>query len=134
MPSRNLHLSQPRYVEALKRQLDRIEGGLTLSGDDCTVPGMKSTECSWGLCSNEQAAWPDPQDHLWPDQFPRRIAPLYRQPQQKCPLDRAELDDGPSSGCFFRCRFFSPEEPVPNRQQVISLYRNRINLTNESTP
>jgi hypothetical protein len=122
-----LHLTQERYIEALQRQRRRIlSGEVSLSGHDDETPGCKSTECSWGLCSGEKAAWPDAQDHIWPDQFEQsgRVAPLYRRPGQPCPLDQRE-SNGPS-GCFWGCMFFQGDSRKLTQEKVIQLYDKRI--------
>lgn len=127
--SKNLYLPQDRYRAALKRQQYRIAYGVKLDASDCTATGMKSTECSWGLCSDEREAWPDAQDHLWPDQFRSRgrVAPLYREKNQKCPLDRRALDDPNPNGCFYTCMVFNPlkGEKRPTKEQVVELYAKR---------
>lgn len=128
--TKNLYLLQPRYVAALKRQLARVEAGVALSASDCDTPGIKSTDCSWGLCSHEIDAWPDAQDHLWPEQFVKadRVAPLYRRKHQKCPLDRRELASEDPNGCFYSCRVFSPNKGdlAVRRIDVVTLYQRRI--------
>lgn len=128
--TKNLYLPQPRYIAALKRQLARIEGGVTLKAVDDVTPGNKSTECTWGLCTDEKEAWPDAQDHLWPDQFTKRgrVAPLYRRKHQKCPLDRRELASEDPNGCFYSCRVFSPNKGdlAVRRIDVVTLYQRRI--------
>lgn len=127
--TKNLYLPQDRYIAALHRQLSRIQTGLKLAAEDSTAPGNKYTECSWGLCSDETQAWPDAQDHLWPDQFLSRgrVAPLYRQKEQKCPIDTRSLYDLNPNGCFYTCRIFSRgKNPLPSAEQVVVLYRARI--------
>ena len=122
-----LKLTQERYIEALQRQRRRIlNNEVSLSGHDETAPGCKSTECSWGLCSKDKAAWPDAQDHLWPDQFEQsgRVAPLYRKRDQPCPLDKRE-SNGPS-GCFWTCMFFQGDSSKLTQEKVIQLYDRRI--------
>ena len=130
MKVKDIHLPQPRYIAALNRQLARIELGIPIQADDCTVPGMKSTSCSWGLCSDEVAAWPDAEDHLWPDQFKSqgRVAPLYRGVSQKCPLDRRATDEKDPNGCFYTCRVFSAKkgDPAVTRDLVVNLYQAKI--------
>ena len=125
--SRLKKLTQERYIEALLRQRRRIlSGEVSLSGHDDETPGCKSTECSWGLCSKEKAAWPDAQDHNWPDQFEQkgRMAPLKRRPHQLCPLDKRGFN-GPS-GCFWGCMFFQGDARNLTQEKVIQLYDKRI--------
>lgn len=127
--SRKINMPQERYVAALRRQRERIAKGLPLRAVDDNTPGDKSTTCTWGLCSEEREAWPDAQDHLWPDQFIERgrVAPLYLKPKQKCPLDLRDLKDADLNGCFFTCRVFQAAKGArPSREEVIHLYDNRI--------
>lgn len=125
----SIYLPQERYVAALERQRARIAGGLKLDGCDDTTPGSKSTECTWGLCSDEKAAWPDAQDHLWPDQFEKhgRVAPLYRENHQLCPLDRRAAGNTDMNGCFYTCMFFKPKKGESlAKEHVLKLYDKRI--------
>jgi hypothetical protein len=123
-------MPQNRYVAAVKRQRERIVKGLALHYFDDDTPGNKSTECTWGLCSGEVSAWPDAQDHLWPDKFTvhGRVAPLYLKPTQKCPMDRRPLKDSDMNGCFYTCRIFNPakSEPRVTREIAITLYDARL--------
>lgn len=119
------YLPQNRYILFLERMLKRITEGLKLKYFDDDTIGNKSTHCSWGLCSEDREAWPDAQDHLWPDQFPRRIAPLYPRDKQKCPFDYREKHDG--QGCFYTCRFFNPKgRKKPGKAEAMELYQVTI--------
>lgn len=125
----SIYLPQERYVAALERQRSRIEAGLELAGDDDTTPGCKSTECTWGLCSDEIEAWPDAKDHLWPDDFIKysRVAPLYREKNQLCPLDRRPAGNTDMNGCFYTCMFFKPKKGESlAKEHVLKLYDKRI--------
>lgn len=121
------YLTQERYIEALQRQRRRIlNDEVRLSGYDDEAPGYKKTECSWGLCSEDKAAWPDAQDLIWPDQFEQGgyVRLLYRRPDQPCPLDKRE-SNGPS-GCFWTCMFFQDGRRKLTQEKVIQLYDKRI--------
>lgn len=124
-----MNLPSKRYEVVLLRQKAKIENGLKLEYYDDDSIGNKSTEVSWGLCS--EAAWPDAEDHLWPDKFLAngRVAPLYRTPEQMCPLDaRLEKDQVGSTGCFYTCRIFKARRgavgklPMPDNKEAIRLY------------
>jgi hypothetical protein len=131
-----IHMPQERYVAALERQRARIAEGLELVYWDSRVIGEKETQCSWGLCSTDKEAWPDAQDHLWPDHFLEhgRVAPLYLVRGQLCPFDtdqtpRGHLRDlGDPRGCYFRCRFFQAKTigPAPDRKRALELYDDRL--------
>lgn len=120
-----LYLSNERYVAALYRQRDRIIAGAAFHAVDCDAIGAKSTHASWGLCSEDQSAWPDAEDHLWPDQFEAhgRIAPKYCNDHQPCPMQKK----GGGTGCFYSCRIFkSGEINERKRYQAVALYENAI--------
>lgn len=121
MSDNELRMSQERYIEALKRQRDRIASGIGFEAVDSEVIGDKYTHASWGLCSIDKAAWPDKEDHLWPDLFETsgRIAPKYRNDNQPCPMQK----EGGRYGCFHSCRIFQTAEINANtREKAIDLY------------
>lgn len=118
-------LSQERYLAALYRQRDRIIAGVPFEAVDSNVIGDKFTHASWGLCSRDAGAWPDAEDHLWPDQFEQqgRVAPKYRNEHQPCPMQRKQ---GPN-GCFYSCRIFKGGEVTRNTPaKAIQLYEDAI--------
>ena len=117
----DLYMTKVRFVAALKRQRDRIAGGIEFVAADSDVTGDKWTHASWGLCSRDAEAWPDADDHLWPDQFLERgrVAPKYLKNGQRCPMAKK---DGPN-GCFYSCRIFKHREITRNkRDEAVSLY------------
>jgi hypothetical protein len=121
----SLYLNNERYLAALYRQRDRIIAGEAFVAEDCDVVGAKSTHASWGLCSKDRGAWPDAEDHLWPDQFEAhgRVAPKYRNEHQSCPMQKK----GGGTGCFYSCRIFKTGEiNAKTRQKAIELYEQRI--------
>lgn len=120
-----MFLPWKRYVAALKRIRDQIQQGSTLNYYDNTTIGAKETHCSWGLCSAKKKQWPDPEDHLWPDQFIKysRVAPKYLQREQMCPFDTRE--EGIPLGCFYKCRIFQSKVP-PTREEALELYQIEI--------
>lgn len=130
----DLYLSDERYLVALERQKKRIEEGLELELDDSNQRGNKYTHCSWGLCSEDKEAWPDAEDHLWPDQFldpkRQRVAPKYLDMgTQPCPFDKRMSVQRSSTmnGCFFTCRFFRPKgQEKPDRAEALDLYQVAI--------
>lgn len=131
MNNKDLYLSDERYLVVLERQKKRIEDGLELSLVDSNTIGDKYTEATWGLCSGEKEAWPDAEDHLWPDQFLNegRVAPKYQVTGQHCPFDDTSRQKdlfGPS-GCFYRCRLFQNKKvDRPDRKRALELYDERI--------
>lgn len=124
----DINMTDKQYREALQRQYERIVADEKLVCWDDTTIGCKETHNSWGLCSIRVAHWPDPESHLWPDQFIEhgRVAPRYRQyPDggQFCPFDRrAWTNEEGKSGCFWFCMFFTPEgHTLPNQEQAKAL-------------
>jgi len=147
MTKRSLNLPHERYVAALERIKAQIEAGLKLELDNSDVTGDKHTEATWGLCSGSAEQWPDAEDHLWPDQFTNegRVAPLYREDHQFCPMDTRPFHTKPPSeldlmqGCFYTCRLFNPNKGYkkqkgvttdvfdkPNREEAVKLYQITI--------
>lgn len=109
-------LPKERYILALKRLRIIVESE-SCSGYDCTVTGMKSTECSWGLCQENKKLWPEPQDYTWPHEEDR-IAPLHRGDDYMCPLETKHKGPG-WKGCFYRCAYFSKKKKMPTREQAL---------------
>lgn len=124
MSGNSLHLSDDRYLAALYRQRDRIIAGLPFEAEDSDQIGNKYTHASWGLCSRDAGAWPDADDHLWPEQFAEsgRVAPKYRRERQPCPMQRK----GGPTGCFYSCEIFKGRMGPKSRQRAIDLYEAQI--------
>lgn len=122
--TKDIRMNNDRYLKLLKRMKGLISRGLELEFWDDTTPGAKDTHNSWGLCSNDTEAYPDAEDHLWPEDRTRH-APKYRKEHQACPFDRGQNG---SMGCFHRCMFFNPEkgQPKPTQNQAIRLYDEQI--------
>lgn len=123
--TKELYLSKDRYVAALYRQRDRIISGEPFVAVDSDVRGDKWTHASWGLCSRDAGAWPDAEDHLWPEQYSEhgRVAPKYRGQAQPCPMQRK----GGGTGCFYSCRIFqSGEISARKRVMAVDLYEAAI--------
>lgn len=125
-------LPQVRYVEALRRQRGRIASGLELNLVDSNAQGDRHSSANWGLCSDEKAAWPDPEDHSWPDQFVEdgRVAPRHRTEGQDCPFDdpkRRRPNDTGTWGCFYRCMLFqSKSTERPDGKRALELYDDML--------
>ena len=126
------HLSVERVIAALKRIKKAVHDTLKLDGDDCTMVGMKHTECSWGLCNDTPEMWPDAKDHLWPYEFLNtgRSAPLYHG-AGTCPMDKRRYwnkqgkPNESVQGCFYSCRFFG-RGPKPKREEYLKMIGERI--------
>lgn len=126
--SKDLYLSDQRYILALKRIKALILDGEELVTLNSDTIGNKYLHCSWGLCSINLETWPDPEDHLWPNEFVKfkRIAPKYRKPSHMCPMDKRKESDG--NGCFYTCSIFqSKSSKRPTREETVTRYNNMIN-------
>lgn len=132
----NPDMGEGRYQDALRRFRDRIRAGLELFEDDSNEMGNKHTHCSWGLCDDSVEAYPDPNDHIFPTDFPQRLgARNVSDDGMRCPMDR---DDRPQDrkngltgcwGCFYRCRVFRPKPrgaAKPTREEALKLYDDLI--------
>lgn len=106
-------MTDAEYLRAMANLKAFVEGGAALSGFDDDTVGDKDTQCTWGLCGDNRKVYPEPTMHLWPNQFPRRIAPKYLETRHRCPFEDPNGKDQ-SSGCFYRCRFFQQGQR-PNR-------------------
>lgn len=112
----DLYLTDVQYIQALKNLRHLVETGVKLEYFDDDTPGCKDTQCTWGLCTDSKRVWPDPDMHLWPDEFLKRgrSAPKYRDEKtQVCPFENPEVRNGDQSGCFYFCRVFSPRKAGP---------------------
>lgn len=121
----SINFTFQEYLAALKRLRALIADGLSFRSDDDDTPGNKSTSCSWGLCSDDRAQWPDPEMHLWPKQFIShgRVAPKYFHRHHFCPFDSQE--GNLSNGCFYRCRHFQ-KNLRPTKAQALEMFDKTI--------
>ncbi len=133
---KKMELSNERYVVFLERMVERLKAGLNFSYYNCDEIGAKEFYCSWGKCSRDAEAWPDAEDHLWPDEFIKRgrVAPKYNTLRNFCPFDRRvsdhfsgkpEIARSPD-GCFYRCMIFCAKGSLPTRKEAILLYEAQI--------
>lgn len=126
------YLPRDRYIQFLERMCDRIDAGLELAMVDSDEIGNKYTHASWGMCTDDREAWPDAQDHIWPEEFEKRgrVAPISRGEHQPCPFDDRSVKR--AGGCFWRCRLFRPKQrpkrgqPPVQRDEALKLYQIRI--------
>ena len=147
--SRDIHLTDERFVLFLRRQRERITFGVPLKKEDSNCSGNKYTYCSWGACSGDLETWPDLEDHLFPikeieifegdigfdkDGGPKgkiikQVSSKYRLENQFCPFDKKnfktpEEKQMGSMGCFYRCKAFSREGLT--KEEALRLYDIRI--------
>lgn len=123
----NPAMGEGRWQDALRRMRATIARGSKLSAEDSTTIGDKYTTCSWGMCSDSDAQWPDPDDHIWPHLFERddRVAP--RAAPGGCPMDkRTGTDEESRWGCFYHCRVFGKEIKKDDRKRALELYDETI--------
>jgi hypothetical protein len=134
---RDIEMTDEAYLKALLRLRERIEKCNLVYFDDDTI-GSKDTQCTWGLCCASKEQWPDPEDHLWPDQFIKegRVAPKYRKPYQVCPMDTRPVPNREAprrNGCFYTCLFFQ-KGANPTCKDALELVDNiitRVEAENE---
>lgn len=137
MSQKPIHLSDERYLAALKRIRGIIvRGYLSLDFNDCTDIGNKSTECSWGLCCDKHSHWPDAEDHLWPSRRNDVVVTLYRKGHHFCPFDRRmrfrNEKTNMGNGCFYTCMVFHRgSRSLPTREEAIALYDEAIRMIEE---
>jgi hypothetical protein len=128
MSKKSIYMTDERYLAALQRRRQQIAEGRELEAWDDDSPGAKTTECTWGLCSESLPDdWEKPIDMMWPrDKY--RSTPKYREKHQMCPLDRRTQEEVTMNGCFYTCRIFKRERgQQPTTQAfVLSLYDKRI--------
>ena len=100
-----LYMTDAQYLKIMNNLKAFVNSGAKLSGFDDNTIGDKDTQCTWGLCGDNVKVYPDADMHLWPKDFPKRIAPKYLQNHHRCPFENPNAKDQ-ISGCFYRCRFF----------------------------
>lgn len=118
-------LTNDQYVDTLRRIRDSIANGIALDADDCTLPGMKSTSCNWGLCSSLKDHYPSPELHTFPQDFVdyERMSALGCANTVKCPM---RIKGSGGYGCFYSCRVFSRRGSKPTREEALALYDEHI--------
>jgi hypothetical protein len=121
---RNLYLGDRRYALVLRRQRDRIEGGLAFDKYNCDETGFKDSWATWGLCSRAPELWPDADDRLF-ERSPTDISPKYRNAPHKCPMDGRKGEQG-GMGCFYACKIFKRNVKAKDRETAVALYDAEI--------
>lgn len=132
-------LSERRVLAALIRFRDKIANGAKWWAYDDDTIGNKNMEVNWGLCCESMEDWPDPKDHIFPEDIKLgRSSPKYHGAYQ-CPLDKrwpkhdrkhASAND-PINGCFWRCMYWQKRMPRNedgslDREEVLKLYDAKI--------
>lgn len=119
----DLYLTDEEYLRILQNLKDEIQNsGVQLVYENSDDFGNSYNYCSWGLCSISKNIAPEPTMHLWPDRFVKesKVAIKYRQPHQKCPLDKRQSEN--SLGCFYSCCVFGKRrERLPRKEQILHL-------------
>jgi hypothetical protein len=111
-----LYMRNSEYLAAMER-LKKIVSEKKLDFFDDTTPGDKDTSCTWGLCQDSIELWPTKELHLWPREFPQRLAPKYLKKHHVCPND---YDPTNENGCFYHCKFFQRKADGWGRQEVLT--------------
>ncbi len=127
---KDLEMPDELHLKSLKLIRELIANGEELIYYDDTTPGNKHIECSWGLCTDSKEAYPDPEMHLWPDQFTNngRVAPKYRKKHQMCPFDTRNHSTVTGSGCFWTCKIFRRKfkKPEISKEYALEVYDSLI--------
>ena len=125
------YLNDKEYLIILKRMREKI-ANLTDEawGYDDTTIGSKHTECNVGLCRDDPEVYTK-EMNLFPDQYPERVSPKYRDECGKnkhyCPLSKKHK----SWGCFYDCLYF--QDHLTDKTKILELYDKRImELENEN--
>lgn len=134
-------MSRADYLGILRSQRERIANGLAFDAWDCDDTGNKGMSCSWGMCSNDPAVFPEAKHHVWPLEFLEKGRQNNIALPNKCPLDprpdhgrRWREGDGHDQlqGCFWKCRVFQGrsgvhvKSPPLSRADVLALYDEKI--------
>lgn len=124
------YLPPERYLVALIRLREQIKHKL-LMFDDCQLTGNKNTYCTWGLCCQDIAVFPERKDWIWPNKqlTSDKVEPLHfsdelNETDQTCPLERDRSDKDRYAGCFYRCRVFQGEDM--DRKKALNLINKLI--------
>lgn len=123
----HLYLTDEEYLRILQNLKEEIQNDAKLVYENSDAPGDNYNYCSWGLCSISKSIAPEPTMHLWPDRFVKesKVAMKYRQPHQKCPLDKRQFST--SLGCFYSCRIFNKGRgKLPKPAEVLTLVNRCI--------
>lgn len=114
---KHMYLTDEQYL-ALIEECKKIAAKSDFNpvGDDCTIPGMKSTESNCGLCNEDLTTL---ETALFPKDFPRRKSMKYRRDYHKCPLDMRAKPG--LTGCFYTCVLFNRRYRGYTREQIREL-------------
>lgn len=112
------YLTTEQYVGVLKRIRKTIESEKLIRDKD-------DPDCNWGMCSKRQEHYPDPELHIFPNDFDDygRMSALSCGNDVKCPMRVSDLG---GSGCFYDCRVFTRKHKVPTREEALKLYDDAI--------
>lgn len=118
-----------RFLLALKRLRKHVEK-TPFMADDCNMTGNKYTHCSWGMCCDVEAVYPDKQDYIWPEEKRRiggHVEPLEPGKKMLCPHDLRKVKT--LNGCFYTCAYnkeFKTGRGNPSRKEALKRIDDRI--------
>ena len=121
-------LPNDRFLLALTRLRKYVET-VKFIPDDSDIVGFKHTHCSWGLCCDIKAVYPDKQDYIWPEEkeIDGLLNVLPPGKKQLCPHDLRKKKD--LNGCFFTCAYRKQLENNStdvDRNEALNRIDNRI--------
>ena len=129
-------MTNEQYHAWLIHNRSRIWQGLPLEAWDDETIGNKDMYVSWGMCSDDMAAYPDPETWAYgpitkPNHLdPTRIRVIDRGKDHHCPFDRRLVGDFKNTneynGCFWSCRIFEKEIKKDDRDKAIEWFDKAI--------
>ena len=129
-------MTDDQYHQWLILNRSRIWHGLPLIAWDDNTIGDKDTYASWGMCSDDIAAFSDPETwaygemtkpHHWDK---TRLRTISRGPDHYCPFDRRMVEShqrgfsqsGADFGCFYSCRIFGRQITKNDKDNAIAWF------------
>jgi hypothetical protein len=130
-----------QYRQWLIHNRNRILEGLPLKSWDDETIGDKDTYVSWGACSDDVAAFTDPETWGYgpatePNHWDKTRIRTISLPKGKfCPFDLRLTGEGDpryaQSGCFYSCRVFGGKVRKDDRERALQLYDKAIESLGE---
>jgi len=120
-----------QYFRWLFFNKNRIENNLSLVFWDDNTVGNKDMYCSWGMCSNDVASYPDVDywKHLGLTKIydKTRIDIIDKKKHHVCPFDsRLGTSENMDNGCFYTCKIFNNK--IKTKDEAIELFDKAINI------
>jgi hypothetical protein len=121
----SMKLSDEQYITVLHKIRDTVfSKEFKPYYYDSTVIGDKYTESNCGLCNDK--FYEDIDMHHFPEQFPERLSPKYRQDTHQCPFDWR--DNASFNGCFHTCYLFKRVVSVKEMRKLVKKKFKKLGL------